>query len=88
MQGVPTTFASTFLSGAVFPSLFKQDPRYFYRGTGSKKKRILYAISNSVWCNVDNGRWQVNYSNMAGQAVNKGGDLFRHLYGRVHDVLL
>jgi hypothetical protein len=59
-------FASTFLSGAVFPSLFKQDPRYFYRGTGSTKKRILYAISNSVWCKGDNGRWQVNYSNVAG----------------------
>jgi hypothetical protein len=59
-------FASTFLSGAVFPSLFKQDPRYFYRGTGSTKKRILYALSNSVWCKGDNGRWQVNYSNMAG----------------------
>jgi hypothetical protein len=59
-------FVSTFLSGAVFPSLFKQDPRYFYRGTGSTKKRILYAISNSVWCKGDNGRWQVNYSNIAG----------------------
>jgi len=23
-----------------------------------------------------------------GQDVDKGGDLFRHLYGRVHDVLL
>ncbi len=59
-------FASTFLSGAVFPSLFKQDPRYFFRGTGSTKRRFLYAISNSVWCKSDNGRWQVNYSNMAG----------------------
>ena len=59
-------FASTFLSGAVFPSLLKQDPRYFYRGTGSTKKRLLYAIGNSVMCKGDNGRWQVNYSNMAG----------------------
>jgi hypothetical protein len=59
-------FVSTFLSGAVFPSLFKQDPRYFYRGTGSTKKRILHAISNSVSCKGDNGRWQVNYSNIAG----------------------
>jgi hypothetical protein len=58
--------ASTLLSGAVFPSLLKQDPRYFYRGTGTTKKRILYAISNSVWCKGDNGGWQVNYSNMAG----------------------
>ncbi len=59
-------FASTFLSGAVFPSLLKQDPRYFYLGTGSKKKRLLYAIGNSVMCKGDNGRWQVNYSNIAG----------------------
>jgi hypothetical protein len=59
-------FVSTFLSGAVFPSLFKQDPRYFFRGTGGTKKRLLYAIGNSVWCKGDNGRWQVNYSNMAG----------------------
>jgi Carboxypeptidase regulatory-like domain len=59
-------FASTFLSGAVFPSLLKQDPRYFYRGTGSRKKRLLYAIGNSVMCKGDNGHWQVNYSNMAG----------------------
>jgi hypothetical protein len=59
-------FASTFLSGAVFPSILKQDPRYFYRGTGSKKKRLLYAISNSVMCKGDNGKWEVNYSNMAG----------------------
>ena len=59
-------FASTFLSGAVFPSLLKQDPRYYYLGTGSMKKRLLYAISNSVRCKGDNGRWQVNYSNMAG----------------------
>jgi hypothetical protein len=59
-------FASTFLSGAVFPSLFKQDPRYFFRGTGTTKKRLLYAMSNTVWCKGDNGRWQVNYSNMAG----------------------
>jgi hypothetical protein len=59
-------FASTFLSGAVFPSLLKQDPRYFYRGTGSTKKRLLYAMGNSVMCKGDNGGWQVNYSNMAG----------------------
>jgi hypothetical protein len=59
-------FASTFLSGAVFPSLLKQDPRYFYRGTGSTKKGLVYAIGNSVMCKGDNGHWQVNYSNMAG----------------------
>ncbi len=28
---------STFLGSAIFPSLLKQDPRYFYRGTGSNR---------------------------------------------------
>jgi len=59
-------FASTFLSGAVFPTLLKQDPRYFYKGTGSTRSRILRAAGNSVFCKGDNGRWQVNYSNIGG----------------------
>jgi hypothetical protein len=58
--------ASTFLSGAVFPSLLKQDPRYFYRGNGSMRSRIWRAVSNSIICKGDNGRWQANYSNIAG----------------------
>jgi hypothetical protein len=57
---------STFLSGAVLPTLLKQDPRYYYKGTGSTRSRILHAVSNSVWCKGDNGRWQVNYSNIGG----------------------
>lgn len=58
--------ASTFLSGAVFPSLLKQDPRYFYKGTGSTRSRIWRAVDNSVICKGDNGRWQINYSNIGG----------------------
>jgi len=58
--------ASTFLSGAVFPSLLKQDPRYFYKGTGSTRSRIWRAVSNSIICKGDNGRWQANYSNILG----------------------
>jgi hypothetical protein len=58
--------ASTFLSGAFFPSLLKQDPRYFYKGSGSMRSRIWRAVSNSIICKGDNGRWQGNYSNIAG----------------------
>jgi len=58
--------ASTFLSGAIFPSLLKQDPRYFYKGTGSMRSRIWRAASNSIICKGDNQRWQPNYSNIAG----------------------
>ena len=64
--GYADVFASTMLSGAVFPSLLKQDPRYYYQGTGTTRSRVLHAVGNSVWCKGDNGRWQVNYSNIAG----------------------
>jgi hypothetical protein len=59
-------FVSTFLSGAIFPTLLKQDPRYFYKGTGSTSSRMWRAVGNSVMCKGDNGRWQVNYSNILG----------------------
>jgi hypothetical protein len=58
--------AGTFIGSAILPSLFKQDPRYFYKGSGSKRSRILYAIANSVICKGDNGHWQTNYSNILG----------------------
>jgi hypothetical protein len=65
-------FTSTFIGGAVMPSLLKQDPRYFYNGTGSKKSRILYALASSVMCKGDNGRWQPNYSNVIGSFAGAG----------------
>jgi hypothetical protein len=57
---------STLIGSAILPSLLKQDPRYFYRGTGSKRSRLLYAIANSVICKGDNGHWQANYSAILG----------------------
>jgi hypothetical protein len=64
--GYGDVLASTFLSGAIFPTVLKQDPRYYFQGSGSTRSRILHAISNSVRCKGDNGRWQVNYSNILG----------------------
>jgi Carboxypeptidase regulatory-like domain len=62
----------TFIGSAILPSLLKQDPRYFYKGTGSKQSRIIYAIVNSVICKGDNGRWQANYSNILGNLAAGG----------------
>jgi hypothetical protein len=56
----------TMLGSAVLPSLFKQDPRYFYKGTGTIRQRALYAMSMSVLCKGDNGHWQYNYSGLLG----------------------
>ncbi|MFZ3330618.1 MAG: carboxypeptidase-like regulatory domain-containing protein [Candidatus Acidiferrales bacterium] len=58
--------SSTFIGAAILPSLLKQDPRYFYKGTGTTRERLLYAIANAVICKGDNGRWQPNYSGIIG----------------------
>ena len=63
---------STFIGGAILPSLLKQDPRYFYKGTGSRRSRVLYAIANSVICKGDNGHWQANYSAIIGGLASGG----------------
>jgi len=63
---------SNFLGSAVFPSIFKQDPRYFYKGTGTTKSRVLYALANAVICKSDRGHWQVNYSGIIGSLAAGG----------------
>ncbi len=63
---------STLIGSAILPSLLKQDPRYFYKGTGSKRSRLLYAIANSVICKGDNGHWQANYSGILGGLASGG----------------
>jgi Carboxypeptidase regulatory-like domain len=62
----------TFLGSALMPSLLKQDPRYFYKGTGSKKSRVLYALASPFMCKGDNGRWQPNYSYVIGNFAAAG----------------
>jgi Carboxypeptidase regulatory-like domain len=65
-------FAGIFIGNAILPSLLKQDPRYFYKGTGSTRSRILYAMASSVVCKGDNKRWQPNYSGILGSLAVGG----------------
>jgi len=58
--------SSSLLSRAVFPSIFHQDPRYFYKGTGSVRSRMLYAMSAAFMTRGDDGRWEPNYSHLMG----------------------
>jgi len=58
---------STVLIGrVVMQSLFHQDPRYFYKGTGSFGSRALYAIGTAFVRKGDNGHWQPDYSDVLG----------------------
>ena len=56
----------SYLGGAVFPVLFHQDPRYFYKGTGTIRARFLYAMSTAVRARGDNGKWQPAYASVLG----------------------
>jgi hypothetical protein len=64
--------SGTFMGGAVLPSVLKQDPRYFYKGTGTVKERVFYALSMAVICKGDNGKWQFNYSSIGGSLIAGG----------------
>jgi hypothetical protein len=65
-------FAGTFIGSAILPSLLKQDPRYFYKGKGTKRSRLFYALANSVICKGDDRRWQPNYSTIVGNLAAGG----------------
>jgi hypothetical protein len=75
-------FTATIIGGAILPSILKQDPRYFYKGRGSKRSRFLYALASSVICKGDNGHWQPNYSNVLGSFAAGG---IADLYYPAHD---
>ncbi len=65
-------FIGTYISNAILPSILKQDPRYFYKGTGTIKSRIRYALAMSVITKGDNGHWQPNYSGILGSLAAGG----------------
>ncbi len=62
----------TMIADAALPSLFKQDPRYFYHGSGSTKTRTLYAISRTFVTRGDDGGTEVNWSHLLGAFAAAG----------------
>ncbi|PSH03889.1 MAG: carboxypeptidase regulatory-like domain-containing protein [Acidobacteria bacterium] len=58
------------IAGAVLPTILHQDPRYFYKGTGTTKSRFWYAVGHPFFCKGDNGRWQPNYSSLGGDLAS------------------
>lgn len=77
MSGYGKYYASTyggllignFMTEAVFPSMLKQDPRYFRRGTGSTWSRLGYAMGQIFVTHGDNHRTQFNFSEICGNAT-------------------
>jgi len=62
----------SFMTGAVFPSVFKQDPRYYQLVHGGFKRRAAYSLSRIFITRADLGHSQFNSSEMVGNLVAAG----------------
>ena len=75
-QRLGATFAGGYtkilLGDAVFASLLHQDPRYFYQGTGTTKSRLLHAMATPFVTKGDDGRREMNYSEILGDLAAGG----------------
>lgn len=61
-----------FMTGAIFPAVLRQDPRFFQSGKGRFWHRTFYAISRIVVTRTDAGGSQLNYSEIVGSAISAG----------------
>lgn len=59
-----------YMTGAILPSLLRQDPRYFQLGQGSFGHRTWYSISRNLITRTDSGKSQFNYSEVVGGALS------------------
>ena len=72
------TVLGSFMTTGVFPSLLKEDPRYFRMGSGGFKKRSWYALTRLFVIRTDAGKQQFNYSEFMGNATAAGISLTYH----------
>lgn len=61
-----------FLTGAIFPSILRQDPRFFQSGEGGFWRRTEYSVSRIFVTRTDSGHQQFNYSEVFGSAIAAG----------------
>jgi hypothetical protein len=62
----------SFMTGAVFPSVFKQDPRYYQLAHGGFSRRLAYSVIRIVITRSDSGHNQLNSSELVGNFVAAG----------------
>lgn len=63
--------SSRFFGTFVYPSLLKEDPRYYRLGKGAVPKRVFYAMAQEFVTHRDSGGRRFNFSNPLG-AVTAG----------------
>jgi hypothetical protein len=65
-------FIGGFMTSAIFPSMLKQDPRYYRRGEGRFLSRAGYSLSRIMVGRSDSGQRMFNFSEFGGNAVAAG----------------
>ena len=55
-----------FLTHYLFASLFHEDPRYFYQGSGTTRSRMVHALSSAFVARSDSGKPMPNYAYVFG----------------------
>ena len=68
----------TLMTASVFPTLLRQDPRYFQLGTGGIWHRTIYSMSRIFVTRADSGNLQFNSSEIVGNAVAAGISVIYH----------
>jgi hypothetical protein len=58
-----------YMTEAVFPSVLRQDPRYFRRGRGTTAHRLGYAVGQLFWTHNDSGSTGFNFSEVLGNST-------------------
>jgi hypothetical protein len=61
-----------YLTEAILPTLLREDPRYFRKGTGLTRKRVEYALSRVLITRTDKGTDRFNYSEIVGNGLAAG----------------
>lgn len=61
-----------FMTEGIYPSLLRQDPRYFRQASGGGWSRFGYAVGQIVITHGDGGTTQPNWSELAGNATAVG----------------
>lgn len=59
-----------FMTGAIMPTILRQDPRYFQMGHGSFTHRTLYSMSRNIITLSDSGKKEFNCSEVCGGALS------------------
>ena len=57
------------LTEGIFPAFLQEDPRYFRRGYGTRKSRLVYALTRVLITRTDAGGTRFNFSEVLGNAA-------------------